>query len=86
MLSTSHDPLKMIDKNSKLINKNDLVKYPTYATYAVAPVNKIENWSTQIVFVFDEYIRRNPYEVEVITLEEAMLLAFEGISVKFDET
>jgi hypothetical protein len=75
--------MKMQDKNGKRIYEKSFVKYATGwgaigSSFNAAQISRIEETTFQIKFSFNGgRWNKNPYEVEVITKGEAVLLMFE---------
>ena len=73
----------MLDKNKKQITKDSLLLYYPYsdARVLVAKIRSIEynfpNIQYSTIILADNW-RRNPYEVEVVTNNEIMILMLEG--------
>ena len=84
--------MRMVDKNGKRIRKNSLIKFLGYERnpitnawtkhiQIITKIGIIEETTEQIVLLCG-YWRRNPYEVEVVTRSQAVLMAFEDENVR----
>ena len=86
MIDLKNNYTEMIDLNGIPILRDSLLKHEEGDTIVISRASEIYDRRTTgaIVFVFPSGFCKNPCEVEVVTKEEAVLIAFEEDGVILD--